>query len=97
MAFPPTEFIIVAVIMVVVFLVIAGGAFLCNYLYYVNADEETQARIRMRAEGTIPVVVYTQNRGEASNLLGDQNRDPPPAYNTMNVENEIRSPPTYQK
>ena len=94
-----TEGIVGMVIMVVVFLVIAGGTFLCRYLYYVNADEETQARIRMRAEGTIPVVVTVQHRGEAgpgeaSSLLGDQSRDPPPDYNTIAVAaavNEIQS------
>ena len=50
--------------------------------------------MRMAAEGTIPVVVTVQHRGEASSLLGDQNRDPPPDYNTIAVAaavNEIQS------
>ena len=44
------------------------------------ADEETQARIEMRAQGAITI----PNRGQASNLLGDQNRDTF-GYNTFNV------------
>ena len=89
-----TECIVAVVIMILIFLAIACGAIFWNYLYYNNSDEETQARMRMRAEeGTIPVVTV-QNRGEASSLLGDQNRDPPPDYNTMAVAavaNEIQS------
>ena len=102
---PETDFFVIPVIMVVVWLAIAGGCILCQYLYYANADEETQARIRMRAEGTIPVVVTVQHRGEAgpgeaASLLGDQNRDPPPDYNTIAVAaavNEIQSQKRKQK
>ena len=100
---PETDFFVIPVIMVVVWLAIAGGCILCQYLYYANADEESQARMRMRAEGTIPVVVSVQHhgdRGEASSLLGDQNRDPPPDYNTIAVAaavNEIQSQKRKQK
>ena len=90
-----TECIVAVVIMILVFLALACGAIFWNNLYYNNSDEETQARMRMRAEeGTIPVVVTVQHRGEASSLLGDQNRDPPRDYNTMAVGalvNEIQS------
>ena len=96
---PETDFFVIPVIMVVVWLAIAGGCILCQYLYYANADEESQARMRMAAEGTIPVVVTVQHRGEAgpgeaASLLGDQNRDTPTHYNTMAVGavvNEIQS------
>ena len=44
------------------------------------ADEETRAGIEMRAHGAITI----PNRGQASNLLGDQNRDAF-GYNTFNV------------
>ena len=88
-------FIVLPVLILVIFVML-----ICwRCIYYYRADEETRARMRMRAEGTIPIFLFGPNRGETSPLMAGDifYRPPPPAYNTMTVENETRSPPTSQK
>ena len=54
----------IVVIMVVVFLVFAGGSILWHYFI---ADEETTERVRRQGE-TLPLFHTNQHLGEASNL-----------------------------
>ena len=69
----------------------------CHWCTYYRGDEETRERMRLRAQGAVPVYLMNQNRRESTHLLDAQNRDPPPAYNNMTVENEIQRPQTNHK